>query len=143
MHNLSHNRVTDPQSSRPTTNLATTDLTKLPFGATRLDLRGRILHRVEGSGYAEEPRCNQMAGENFFQEYCYGTPLADLEHIYDRGVERGELYHFVDITIGTGPTALMLTLFLYYHSITAQGWVFVEPRNAESHGDAWTLPEAA
>ncbi len=138
-----HNNQEPARRERPVANLVTTDLSNLPVGATRLDIHGCVVHRVSGAGYSEEPRCAQMAGENFFQSYCYGTPLADLERVYDRGVQRGELYHFVDITIGLGPEARELTLFLYFHAATAQGWVFIEPSNAASHGETWNLPEVA
>jgi hypothetical protein len=49
----------------------------------------------------------------------------------------------VDITIGESKLTRSLTLFIYYHAATAQGWIFVEPRNAEDHGESWSLPEAA
>ena len=137
---LKNNKITKKASQGSSNEI---NLSNLPVGATRLDPEGRIVHRVNGPGYSEEPRCIQMAGENFFNEYCQGTPLEHLRGIFEDGVKRGELYHFVDITIAQGEASRDLTLFLYYHASTAQGWVFVEPRNAESLGEEWELPEAA
>ncbi len=116
---------------------------RLPIGATQLDAHGRILHHMTSQGFDQEPRCVQMAGESFFEKYCHGTPLAHLSEVYQEGVQSGELYHFVDVSVGRGSGARELTLFLYYHAPTAQGWIFVEPHSEEATTLMTRIREAA
>jgi hypothetical protein len=117
-------------------------LETLPTGAIQLDTSGHILHRMTSHGFAEEPRCTQVAGESVFEMYFEGTPLAYLTLVYQEGVRLGELYHFVDVTIGEGTTARDLTVFLYYHAATNQGWIFIEP-HADTVETTTTMNKAA
>ena len=99
------------------------------MGATQLDRKGRALHRLVAGGFAQEPRCIQMAGRSFFEEHLKGTALEYLEEVYLEGVRQGELYHFVDVQVRRGDEDHELTLFLYYHATSGQGWLFIEPHS--------------
>jgi hypothetical protein len=96
----------------------------LPLGAMRLDPRGRVLHHVAPGGARLDAPPPRLAGRSFFEHYLAGTPFAHLAEVYRSGVNRGALYHFVDV----GCTSGELTLFLYFHAPTQQGWAFIERR---------------
>lgn len=117
------------KGTQPSTSTGQERLLELPTGAIQLDVSGRSLHRLTGTGFDQEPRCKQIAGENFFHEHWSDTQLAYLEQVYLDGVRDGELYHFVDVEVGAQPDTREMTLFLYYHASSGQGWLFIEPHS--------------
>ena len=46
----------------------------------------------------------------------------------------GQLYQFVDTTVETCQGPQSLTLLLYFHAATQQGWIFVESKNMLAEG---------
>lgn len=120
----------NPEAALPGSTLgAVPQVQSLPIGALELDSRGRILDRMPKAGQSRQTDSLQLAGKNFFEEYCRVPALEALGEIYLRGVLRGELYHFVDLRVTTGHDSREVTLFLYYHLSTGQGWAFVEPHS--------------
>lgn len=100
---------------------------QLPLGALPLDSRGRVLpgHGSKSRGSEVPGVC--LTGLDFFEHHLGGPRGAELREVYLSGVRNGRLYHFVDLG---GPEAFgpPVTLFLYYHQATQQGWVFIERR---------------
>lgn len=118
-------------------------LRHLPLGALQLDAQGRILSRHSRAGHSLDQLGPRIAGRSFFAHYLAGTPLAGLAELYHEGVQNGELYHFIDVTLEEEGHQRDLTLFLYYHSATQQGWVFIEPHADPRRAAGWGLPRAA
>jgi hypothetical protein len=99
----------------------------LSHGALRLDRSGRVLYRLSPCGARLEARPAGLQRRSFFEEHLSARPADHLLGIYLEGVRRGRLYHFEDLdAVGTDGRAL--TLFLYFHAPTEQGWAFLEPR---------------
>lgn len=142
-----------PQPSHATLDLDALQLTPadraygrlrhLPLGALQLDGDGRILRRHSRAGHPIDGLGPRLAGRSFFEHYLADTPLEGLEEVYRGGVQQGELYHFVDLSLKEEDDARELTLFLYYHAATGQGWVFIEPHADPVTAAGWGLPQVA
>ncbi len=118
-------------------------LRHLPLGALQLDSAGRILRRHSRAGHSLDKLGPRVAGRSFFEHYLADTPLDGLAEVYHEGVRRGELYHFIDLSLKEDGHERDLTLFLYYHSATQQGWIFIEPHADPRRAAGWGLPHAA
>ena len=89
--------------------------------ALPLDGKGRIQNGLgDGTG--------SKLGGSFFMDHLDASQQEHIGEIYLEGVEEGELYRFVDTTISTQDGPLDVSLLLYYHADTQQGWIFIEPR---------------
>ncbi len=102
--------------------------------ALQLDRQGRVLHQVLTKDSGMDGTFCSMATDEFFTDHVNASQREELGELYREGVRQGELYHFVDVTVKTREGSVEVTLLLYYHEPTRQGWVFAEPQHSPTFG---------
>ncbi|HEX4385484.1 MAG TPA: PAS domain-containing protein [Myxococcales bacterium] len=103
-------------------------LDKLPFGAIQLDEQGKVkAFNIYESNLSHMPK-SSVIGKDFFRDVAPCTDVKEFRGQFQQGFADKHLhakfnYHFA---FKQKPRDVSVTLF--YSSITATVWVFVQPR---------------
>lgn len=124
--------LTTPITARATQTSQTVNNPLLDGCALQLDARGRILRKVINQENLFNSEDGLRMSDEKFSNYIDPAHREAVEAMYLDGVRRGQLYRFIDTTIETSTGPEEVTLLLYFHPMTHQGWLFVEARNASA-----------
>jgi photoactive yellow protein len=105
--------------------LSNADLDALPFGAIKLDGKGKVcsFNDYEARLTGRDPK--DVIGKNFFTEVAPCTNVRSFAGRYTEGVKKGELHAIFPYRFDFKMSPRDVTVTLFYHKQSDTGWVFV------------------
>lgn len=101
------------------------ELDTLPFGAIRLDGRGRVVSYNATESRAAGRARERVIGRNFFTEVAPCVDVQEFAGVYREGVARKQLLATFPFRFEFDDRVREVAITLFYSAGTDSGWVFV------------------
>ena len=101
------------------------DLDRLPFGAIRLDRKGRILSYNRTEAELSGRRKESVLGKSFFTEVAPCTNIQGFAGRFREGIEKGSLHMVFPFVFDDQMEPRTVWVTLFYSKETDTAWVFV------------------